>query len=36
MPFIRAALFKDLALVIEDDAFYLGLNLERTMRFIFG
>src|SRR5439155_26774913 len=28
MPFIGAALFKDLPLVIEDDAFYLRLNLE--------
>ena len=28
MPFIGAALFKDLALVIEDDAFDLRLNLE--------
>jgi hypothetical protein len=28
MPFIRAALVKDLALVIEDDAFYFRLNLE--------
>ena len=28
MPFIEAALFKDLALMIEDDAFDLRLNLE--------
>src|SRR5438105_15897294 len=28
MPFIGAALFKDFALVIEDDAFDLRLNLE--------
>src|SRR5436190_9372951 len=28
MPFIGAALFKDLPLMIEDDAFYLRLNLE--------
>src|SRR6266478_2942499 len=28
MPFIRAALFKDLLLMIEDDAFYFRLNLE--------
>src|SRR5205807_4087233 len=31
MPFIGSALFKDFALVIEDDAFDLWLNLE-TLR----